>query len=257
MATYVITGGSSGIGLATKEILTEQGHRVFNIDYQDGDLTVDLSTPVGRKRAVTQVFKHFPDGIDGLICNAGVGPEASPECIFALNFFSAIYLAEKLKPLLAKRCGTCCMTGCNAVSQENVSQEWSDLLINGLNEEQAMMVAARLPQDVSTAVYASSKNALARWVRRSAAAWGSEGMRINVVAPGFTETPMLKNMSEQKLDMSRVLPTPTFFGQRTYLAAQEIASCISFLCSIESTGVNGAVLYIDGGIDAMTRSEHI
>ena len=39
MADYVITGATSGIGLATKQTLEKQGHRVFNVDYKDGDFT--------------------------------------------------------------------------------------------------------------------------------------------------------------------------------------------------------------------------
>ena len=47
MRTYVITGGTTGIGSAVREQLREQGHEVLNIDYKDGDILADLSTPEG------------------------------------------------------------------------------------------------------------------------------------------------------------------------------------------------------------------
>ena len=74
MSTYVITGGTTGIGAATRKLLQAQGHDVFNIDFKGGDYLADLSTPEGRQGAVDEVFRRYPDGIDVLICNAGVGP---------------------------------------------------------------------------------------------------------------------------------------------------------------------------------------
>ena len=55
MSIYVITGGTTGIGAATREKLQEQGHEVFNIDYKGGDYTADLSTKEGRKGAIEAV----------------------------------------------------------------------------------------------------------------------------------------------------------------------------------------------------------
>ncbi len=54
MSIYVITGGTTGIGAATREKLQEQGHEVFNIDYKGGDYTADLSTKEGRKEPSKQ-----------------------------------------------------------------------------------------------------------------------------------------------------------------------------------------------------------
>ncbi|MFQ9439883.1 MAG: hypothetical protein ACLR13_01335 [Acutalibacteraceae bacterium] len=57
MSIYVITGGTTGIGAATREKLQEQGHEVFNIDYKGGDYTADLSTKEGRKGAIEAVYR--------------------------------------------------------------------------------------------------------------------------------------------------------------------------------------------------------
>lgn len=68
MSTYVITGGTTGIGAATRKLLLDQGHEVFNIDFKGGDYLADLSTPQGRRGAIDEVFRRYPDGIDVLIC---------------------------------------------------------------------------------------------------------------------------------------------------------------------------------------------
>ena len=58
MSTYVITGGTTGIGAATRKLLQAQGHDVFNIDFKGGDYLADLSTPEGRQGAVDEAFRR-------------------------------------------------------------------------------------------------------------------------------------------------------------------------------------------------------
>ena len=65
MAIYVITGGTTGIGAAARQMLQAEGHEVFNIDYKGGDFLADLSTKQGRQDAIDAVFQRYPDGIDG------------------------------------------------------------------------------------------------------------------------------------------------------------------------------------------------
>ena len=74
MGIYVVTGGTTGIGAEVCRMLMGEGHEVFNIDYKDGDFQADLSTDEGVNDAIQAVKKKYPDGIDGLISNAGVGP---------------------------------------------------------------------------------------------------------------------------------------------------------------------------------------
>ncbi|MDL2294201.1 SDR family oxidoreductase [Ruminococcaceae bacterium OttesenSCG-928-D13] len=255
MADYVITGATSGIGLATRQTLEKQGHTVYNIDYKDGDFTADLSRPEGRLAAVDAVKKAFPEGIDGFISNAGVGPLASAKMIFALNYFAGVQLAEGLRPLLAKKKGNCVFTASNTVSQPSVRPDWVDMLTNTMDEERSLEIAADIPPELGAFAYASSKHALARWVRRVSGAWATEGMRVNAVDPGNTTTPMTQSMSPEQMDMALLIPIPTRYGTRTFLDAQEIANGIVFLASPQASGINGIILFVDGGIDALLRSE--
>lgn len=255
MGTFVITGATTGIGAATRKTLLEQGHAVFNIDYKGGDFNADLSKPEGRQAAVEAVKERFPEGIDGLICNAGVGPTAPIPVIFALNFFASVYIAENLRPLLEKKKGCCVMTASNTVSQSTVRPDWVDMMTNTLDEERSLEIAQSIAPQMAPMVYASTKHALARWVRRVSGAWATRGLRINAVAPGNTTTPMTQGMTPEQMEMALLIPIPTRYGTHTFLDAQEIANGIVFLASPLATGINGVVLFIDGGIDSLLRSE--
>lgn len=255
MGNYVITGGSTGIGAATRLLLQDDGHDVFNIDFRGGDFQVDLSKPEGVASAIQAVQERFPDGIDGLISNAGVGPTAAPEMIFALNFYAGIELAEGLRPLLIKKRGSCVMTASNSITNSTVRPDWVELLTNLRNKERGMELARMIPQEQAASCYSSSKFALARWVRRISPAWAVDGLRINAVAPGNTTTPMTQGLTEAQRDAALLIPIPTRYGTKEFLDAEEIANAIVFLSSRKASGINGVILFVDGGIDALMRSE--
>ena len=257
MSTYVITGGTTGIGAAVREQLQAQGHDVFNIDYKGGDYLADLSTKEGRQGAIQAVFDKYPDGIDVLICNAGVGPTAPPKMIFALNFFASIQLAEGLRPLLKMKHGNCVITSSNSITNMTVRMDWVDMLSDVMDEDRILEFAETIPKNLTPSCYSSSKRALARWVRRISPSWAVDGLRINSVAPGNTTTPMTQGMTEAQMDAALLIPIPTRYGTRTFLDAGEIANGIVFLASPMASGINGIILFVDGGIDALLRSEQV
>lgn len=257
MSTYVITGGTTGIGAAVREQLQAQGHEVFNLDFKGGDYLADLSTKEGRRGAIQAVFEKYPEGIDVLICNAGVGPTAPPPTIFALNFFASVQIAEGLRPLLQKKHGNCVITSSNSITNMTVRQDWVDMLSDVMDEDRILEFAETIPKNLTPSCYSSSKCALARWVRRISPSWAVDGLRINSVAPGNTTTPMTQNMTEAQMNAALLIPIPTRYGTRTFLDADEIANGIIFLASPMASGINGVILFVDGGIDALLRSEQI
>ena len=62
MGIYVITGGTTGIGAAAREMLLGQGYEVFNIDYKGGDFEADLSTDEGVQVAIRCVEERNHEG---------------------------------------------------------------------------------------------------------------------------------------------------------------------------------------------------
>lgn len=255
MGIYVITGGTTGIGAQVRRMLVEEGHEVFNLDFKGGDYLADLSKPEGRKGAIKAVFEKYPDGIDGLICNAGVGPVFPVTTIFSLNFFASTQIAEGLRPLLKKKRGCCVVTSSNSITNHTVREDWVDMLTNVNDEERVLEIAKDIPDNLRPHAYSSSKHALARWVRRVSPSWATDGLRINAVAPGNTTTPMTKGMTEEQMDAALLIPIPTRYGRKEFLDAEEIANGIVFLASKKASGINGTILFIDGGIDALLRSE--
>lgn len=254
MGIYVITGGTTGIGAKTRELLQEEGHEVFNLDFKGGDYLVDLSTREGRQGAISAVFDKYPDGIDGLICNAGVGPTFPATTIFSLNYFAGVELAEGFRPLLKKKRGSCVLTASNTITFSFVRQDLVDLLTSS-SEEDVIEVAKNMMPQLGPVVYSTSKHALVRWMRRISPSWAADGIRINAVAPGNTTTPMTASMTEEQKKSALLIPIPTRYGTDEFLEPQEIANGITFLVSRKASGINGTILFIDGGIDALLRSE--
>ncbi len=207
------------------------------------------------ERAQSKRILKYPDGIDGVLCNAGVGPTAPPKKIFALNFFAAIAIAEGLRPLLKKKGGNCVVTSSNSITNATVKRDWVDMLSNVADENATMEFAGHIPPDKTPSCYSSSKHALARWVRRVSSSWAADGLRINAVAPGNTTTPMTKGMTEKQMDAALLIPIPTRYGRKEFLDASEIANAMVFLLSPLASGINGVILFVDGGIDALLRSE--
>lgn len=75
------------------------------------------------------------------------------------------------------------------------------------------------------------------------------------LVPGNTTTPMTKGMTEKQMDAALLIPIPTRYGRKEFLDASEIANAMVFLLSPLASGINGVILFVDGGIDALLRSE--
>lgn len=230
MGTYAVTGGSSGIGAKTVNLLKQNGHEVLNIDLRGGDITADLSTPDGRQHVIDELHRLCPDGLDGLVCNAGVS-------------------------------GACVVTSSNTISQGAARMDIADLLNNNNEDEQRILnVIGTLDESdlsVGNSIYVASKYALARWIRRHSASYAANGVRINAVAPGNVNTTMTATLATNVRMALNALPIPTKYGLETLMDPEEIAAVIVFLASDEARGVNGNIMFVDGGTDALLNTEKV
>lgn len=261
MGIYAITGASSGIGAETKKLLENDGHKVINIDLKGGDICADLATREGRQSAIDELHKMCPDGLDGMICNAGVsGACGNLKLIISLNYFGTVAVAKGVYDLLEKKKGSCVVTASNTISQGAGRMDIADLLNNIGDEARVLEVVSRLDSSdlsVGNSIYVSTKYALARWVRRISASWAANGVRVNAIAPGNVNTTMTATMSTSSKMALNALPIPTKYGLETLMELSEIAEAIIFLVSRKSSGINGNVIFVDGGTDALLNSEKV
>ncbi len=261
MGVYAITGGSSGIGAATKELLKQQGHQVINIDLKDGDICVNLATPEGRQQAIDTLHQMAPEGLDGLICNAGVsGSGGNYPLLISLNYFGTIRLARGVYDLLKLKKGSLVVTVSNTISRGTNRMDIVDLLNNVGDEEKIREIVSRYDSSSPTVgqdMYVASKYALTRWVRRISVSWAANGVRVNALAPGNVRTAMTDSLSDAEKYAVSALPVPTHYGESPLMEPEEIANAMVFLLSKQARGINGIVLFVDGGTDALLNSEKV
>lgn len=259
MGIYAVTGGSSGIGAKTVEYLRAQGHQVYNIDVNNGDISANLATPDGRQAVIDRLHVLCGEGLDGLVCCAGVSNACGNlKLIISLNYFGSMRLAEGVFDLLERRRGACVVVASNTISQGAARMDVVNLLNNQMDESRVLALMDELdPKRDAHAMYVATKYALARWMRRVSADWAAHGVRINAIAPGNVETAMTAKLSPQERVAVMALPIPTLYGQERLMDPADIACSIVFLVSQQAHGVNGIILFCDGGTDALLNTEKV
>jgi NAD(P)-dependent dehydrogenase (short-subunit alcohol dehydrogenase family) len=256
MTTAVVTGSASGIGAAIRKRFEWSGSTVIGIDIRDADIVADLSTPAGRKGAISRV-KQQCDAIDHFVACAGLATYARPPSLIAsVNYFGAVELLDGLLELLKR--------GKNpaAVVMLSNSAQWLQIdetpyfqaLLHN-DEAEAVKILDDIPDAFLAAglAYVGSKLALGRAIRQRATTWGSVGVRLNGVAPGNTKTPMLQKILDDSNTRDGVLNMEIPLGRLA--EPDEVASLIAFLCSREASYIHGSIFYVDGGLDAQIRPE--
>lgn len=251
--TVAVTGSASGIGAAVRARLESAGDRVIGVDLRAAEVVADLAAPTGRAAAAAAVTAACGGRLDAFVACAGVGPHVRPPTIIAkVCFFGVVDLLDALlDPLAAGSSPSAVVIASNSAGLIPADQSLLDALAAG-DEQAAAAAAAAL--DGAT-VYGVTKRALTRAVRRRAKPWGERGVRINAVAPGPVETPLLRATLDDEVlgPLTNALPVP--LGRRA--APAEIAHAVAFLLDPASGYVHGSVLFVDGGTDALLRPDAI
>ena len=156
------------------------------------------------------------------------------------------------------------VTSSNTISQGAARMDLVDMLnysqTKPVNEERILNIIEKFDESslaVGNSIYVTTKYALARWARRVSASWAANGVRINTVAPGNVSPPMTATMSENAKAALAALPIPINYGTDTLMDPEDIANVIAFLVSPLAHGINGNVLFVDGGTDALLNSEKV
>ena len=104
-------------------------------------------------------------------------------------------------------------------------------------------------------MYAASKIALSRWVRRQAVTpeWAGAGVRLNALAPGAIMTPLLEKQLATPAEARQIRSFPVPIGG--YGDAGHLADWVTFMLSDSADFLCGSVLFVDGGSDAWFRAD--
>jgi NAD(P)-dependent dehydrogenase (short-subunit alcohol dehydrogenase family) len=249
--TVAVTGSASGIGAASAARLERDGCRVIRVDWKGGDVVADLGTPAGRAAAVEGVRRAAGAALDGLVSGAALGPYDDPAAVVRVNYFGAVAVLDGLRSLLARgrEPAAVAISSIGAVFEGLHAPGFAQACLDG-DETGAL---ARIAGRDGNFAYANAKHALALFVRRRAASWGAENIRLNAILPGKVATPMLAAIHRHEALGPAVAALPVPLGREA--VPEELAAAIAFLLGPDARYVHGALLKVDGGSDAIVRPD--
>lgn len=253
MPITLITGSASGIGAACAEALKAAGHQVIGVDLRNADISGDLSTAAGRASIIEAALASCGGQLDGLVLCAGLGAQVQPASLaVSVNYFGAVELLDALLPALRQGANPSAVV-ISSVASALVAWDKNPIAaaLEAGDEAKAQAIVMGAGPQGGNLAYAGSKNALTVAVRKRAAVWGQAGVRLNTVAPGATETPLLQAGLQDARFAEAIQKFIPPLGRRAEPA--EIASVVAFLMTPAASYVHGAQLVVDGGIDAANR----
>jgi NAD(P)-dependent dehydrogenase (short-subunit alcohol dehydrogenase family) len=245
--TAVITGGNSGIGLATAQRFVDEGAKVFVTGRRKAELDAAVKQLGDAARGVQGDVSNLADldrlyaavaaegsGIDILFANAatveaaplGHITEDSVDRQLDVHFKGVLFTVQKALPLL---------------------NDGASIVLN------ASIVASRGPAGLT--IYSAIKAAIRSFARTWAGELRGRKIRVNAVSPGYTATPGLQGLASQLDGSVSWDEYNSALGGQIPLGrlgtVEDVADAVLFLASGRSTYVTGAELLVDGGFNSV------
>jgi len=238
----LVTGGASGLGLATARHFAARGARVAVLDrtpLADADdsaslvaVVADVTDDASVGRAVAAAVEEL-GGLDVLVNNAGIGAQGRVEDnpddewhrVLDVNVVGLVRVTRAALPALRASGRGAIVNTCSIAA------------------------TAGLPD---RALYSASKGAVLSLTRAMAADLVREGVRVNCVSPGTADTPWIGRLLDAAPDPAAeraALEARQPHGR--LVSADEVAGAVAYLASPASSSTTGVSLAVDGGMDAL------
>ncbi|GGV20999.1 SDR family NAD(P)-dependent oxidoreductase [Streptomyces spectabilis] len=237
--TALVTGGASGIGRATADLLAARGARVAVLDLDPSGVagplrayTADVTDDTAVRDAVAAAAAGL-GGLDVLVNNAGIGAQgtvadnddAQWHAVLDVNVIGLVRTTRAALPHLRRSAHAAIVNTCSIAA------------------------TAGLPQ---RALYSASKGAVLSLTLAMAADHVREGIRVNCVNPGTVDTPWVGRLlaaapdpAAERAALEARQPTGRLVG------AEEVAGAIAYLASPLSGATTGTALAVDGGMQGL------
>jgi NAD(P)-dependent dehydrogenase (short-subunit alcohol dehydrogenase family) len=235
----IVTGAASGIGLEVVKELAARGAKVFGFDLNEGQMSSHatfIRCDIGDAKSVSDAFNEFSkssNSLDILINNAGVGSLTTVEKesdevwlkVLNINVVGTARVSKLAIPLLRKSKFAAIVNTASVAAIDGIPNR---------------------------AAYSASKGAILSLTLAMATDHLVDGIRVNAVNPGTTDTPWVKRLLDQASDVAAAksaLEARQPMGR--LVTPSEIANAIIFLASPKQAAVTGTSLNIDGGLHSL------
>jgi NAD(P)-dependent dehydrogenase (short-subunit alcohol dehydrogenase family) len=241
----LVTGTSSGIGRATAVKLAAEGAAVACLDISKPGMeeTVQSITASGAKAIGIECDVSDEQSVDAAVAEAG--SLGRIEVVANVAGIGGFHNAHEVPVSTWNK-----MIGVNLTGTFLISRAALPSLLDGGGAIVNVASTAGLVGSAYSAAYCASKGGVVMLTKALAIEYADKGVRVNAVAPGGVQTPLLGEFANSLPPGADAKHLYKIISRMGYCVPEDIAAAIAFLASEESNYTTGAILSIDGGITA-------